>query len=124
MKKVIALLLTFILCCSLFAFIPVLAQSSEGVKEEYTNEDKWLTLSKNKTGACYFVDKNNNPVNLFCMARCQSHAHEEDILYSPNKEKDVDSLIKHYADYGCNFIRLAISMPQMCGGAKKTSGDK
>ncbi len=121
LKRIISLLTIAVILFSV-AIVPnpVFAQSSEGVKEEYINEDKWLTLSKNKTGARYFVDVNGNPVNLFGMARCQSHAHEEDVLYSPSKERDVDSLIKHYADYGCNFIRLAINISPLCGGAKKT----
>lgn len=119
MKRIISIILVAIICCSTM-FIPVYAKSSAGVKEEYLNEDKWLSLSTNKTGARYFVDSNDNPVNLFGQARCQHHGHEEDVLYA-NGGNSVDSLIKYYADNGMNFIRLAIYMPEMCGGAKKTA---
>ena len=121
MKKIVSIVLIAVLLSALF-IVPInsFAASSAGVKEEYINEDKWLTLSKNTTGARYFVDSKGNPVNLFGMARCQSHAHEEDVLYSPNKTRSVDALAKHYADYGCNFMRLAINLSEMCGGTKKT----
>ena len=119
MKQFILVILTVLLCCSSL-FIPTFAQSSSGVKEGHVNEDKWLTLSENKTGARYIVDSKGNPVQLFGMARCQHHADDEDAIYA-GEEPNVDSLVKHYADYGANFMRLAIDMPELCGGDKKTS---
>ena len=121
MKKILSLLLVAAFLCGLFvAPINTFAESSKGVKEENMNEDKWLTLSKNKSGARYIVDSKGNPVELFGMARCQYHASDENVIYAGAEGANVDSLVKHYADYGANFMRLSIDMPEMCGGAKKT----
>lgn len=120
MKRLISILIIAVICCST-VFIPAFAESSPAVKEEYLNEDKWLSLSKNTTGARYFVDMNGNPVNLFGMARCQSHAGSEDLLYSTFSS--TDALVEHYADYGCNFMRLAIDITSLCGGDKRTPAE-
>lgn len=120
MRRFVTLIIVMLLCASA-VFIPTFAQSSSSVKEEYLNEDKWLTLSSNTTGARYFVDKQGNPVNLFGMARCQGHASSENILYSPIGS--VDTLVEHYADYGCNFMRLAIECGDLCGGEKRTADE-
>ncbi len=117
MKRFIALLIVAILLCSTI-FVPTFAKSSPGVKEEYLNSDKWLSLSKNTSGARYFVDMKGNPVHLFGQARAQSHASDEDLLYSDVASKDA--LFEHYADYGCNFTRLAINSTEITGGKKRT----
>lgn len=77
-----------------------------------TTDSRWLKLSTNTSGARYFVDVNGNPVNLWGMARCQSHADEEDILFS--QKSDVNSLTDHYASLGCNWMRLAINLSDIC----------
>ncbi len=119
MKSLILIMLTVLICVSLLPVAPVFAASSKGVKEENLNEDKWLTLSSNKSGARYIMDSKGKPVQLFGMARCQYHANEENVIYA-GSEPNVDSLVKHYADYGANFMRLAIDMPELCGGKKRS----
>lgn len=127
MKKVIALLLMSILLCSVVLIpmsssITASAKASTGVKEGYVNEDKWLSLSKNTTGPRYFVDSKGNPVRLFGQARVQSFASHEDLLCSDVSNKDAT--LEFYANYGCNFTRLAIKDPSyMSSGKKPTSAE-
>ncbi len=119
MKKTICLLM---ICFLIFQIAsPILAyENSQTVTEGMLNDSKWLTLSQNTTGARYFVDSLGNPVQLFGMARCQSHADSEDLLYSSTA--DVNSLTKHYSDLNCNFMRLAIECSEICqeGGGVST----
>lgn len=116
MKKIFILLF-----CILTAVLPLTAaadgetQATDGT----SYEDKWLKLSDNVSGARYFTDINGNPVNLFGMARCQHHADEEDYMYSATG--DADALVKHYADLGCNFMRLAIEAEEICKEGGGTS---
>ena len=119
MKKIVALLIAIIICSSvLVPFASVSAERTVGVKEQLLNDDKWLTLSTNTSGARYFVDVNGNPVNLFGTARCQFHKYDEEWgLYG---EPGIDSLIEHYADFGMNAIRLSIYPFDLCGGEKMT----
>ena len=120
MKRFIALFIVAVLMCSTI-FVPTFAQSSPGVKEEYLNEDKWLSLSKNTTGARYFVNSKGEPVRLFGTARAQSHASTENTMYSEGSVADLDSLFGYYSGYGCNFTRLAINSSAITGGEKRTS---
>ena len=72
---------------------------------------QWLSLSKNNTGPKYFVGEDNQPVNLFGMARCQSCAvHSEDPVYG-----GVDGICRHFKNLGCNFIRLAVDVRTSSG---------
>ncbi len=118
MKKKLAYIITLLLLLE-SVFIPAYAASR--VTDEYPNSDKWLTLSSNTSGARYFVDSLGNPVNLFGMARCQHHAQEEDVIFS--SVRGIDALIEHYADYGMNFIRLALDIPDLCGGKARTADE-
>lgn len=123
MKKAIVLILTVLICCSVLMPINSLtasAAASDSVKEECFNSDKWLSLSKNTTGPRYFVDANGNPVNLFGTARCKYHQNEEDVLYTDGGDADVNSLTKHYANFGMNFMRLSIFPSELCGGEVPT----
>ncbi len=119
MKKMVALLIAIIICSSVFVpFVSVSADRTVGVKEQLVNDDKWLTLSTNTSGPRYFVDTKGNPVNLFGTARCQYHKYDEE--YAVYGEPGIDHLIEHYAGFGMNAIRLAISCFEICGGEKKT----
>ncbi len=119
MKRIISLAIIAILLCSvIIAPVPASADRTIGVKEEVLNDDKWLTLSKNTTGPRYFVDANGNPVNLFGTARCQFHKYDQE--WGIYGEPGIDSLIEHYADFGMNFIRLSLNVPEICGGKKLT----
>ena len=119
MKRIFSLLIILIMLFSFVVIpIPSSAKASVGVKEGYLNEDKWLSLSQNTSGPRYFVDSKGNPVQLFGMARCQGHAHEEDVLFSSTD--GVDAVIDHYTKEGCNFIRLAIDPGEVCGGMVRT----
>lgn len=72
---------------------------------------QWLSLSKNKVGARYFVGEDNQPINLFGMARCQSCACcSEDPVYG-----GVDGVAKHFKNLGCNLIRLAVDVRTSSG---------
>lgn len=72
---------------------------------------QWLSLSQNKIGPRYFVDEDNQPFNLFGMARCQSCAiRSEDSYYG-----GVDGVCKHFKALGCNFIRLAVDVRTSSG---------
>ena len=120
MKKIISLLIVAILLCSVLA-VPttVSAAASKGVKEEYLNSDKWLTLSKNTTGPRYFVNSKGQPVELFGHHRYQGFRSMEDTAYSTTE--GLDGLMKVYRDYGVNFIRLGIEVNELCNGKKKTA---
>lgn len=75
MKKILSWILTVVMCC--LSFMPILAEvtSLTGVlASAEDNSYKRLTLSTNTTGPRYHIDGNGNPVHLFGMARCQSHA--------------------------------------------------
>ena len=87
------------------------ASESSGVADGTAHEDLWLSLSTNTTGARYFVDVNGEPVQLFGMARCQLHRDGEDILFSTTES--VNALAQHYADFGMNFMRLAIDLTEL-----------
>ena len=119
MKKIISLIIVFVLLC-LAAVIPTTASAAatKGVKEEYLNSDKWLTLSKNTTGPRYFVDSKGKPVELFGHHRCQELAGSEN-AYSAIE--GIEALMRNYRDYGVNFIRLGIYVPSICGGKKPTT---
>jgi len=69
MKRIISILIVVIILCSAVG-IHSSATSSKGVREEFLNEDKWISLSDNTKGPRYFVDSKGKPVNLFGMARC------------------------------------------------------
>lgn len=72
---------------------------------------QWLSLSDNKIGPRYFVGEDNQPFNLFGMARCQSCAiRSEDPYYG-----GVDGVCKHFKNLGCNFIRLAVDVRTSSG---------
>ncbi len=105
MKKIICFV---IVCLLLFQTLVLTFAAENGT----TNESKWLTLSQNTSGPRYFVDSAGNPTHLFGMARCQSHADDEDLLYS--SVGSVDALTKHYAELNCNFMRLAIDSEEIC----------
>jgi len=117
MKRIISILIVAIILCSAVG-IPSSAARSVGVKEEVLNSDKWLTLSKNTKGPRYFVDSKGKPVNLFGTARCQFHKYDQE--WGIYGEPGIDSLIEHYADFGMNFIRLSLNVPEICGGKKLT----
>ncbi len=122
MKKAITLLLMAVICFSTLLIptassITASAKSSAGVKDGYVNEDKWLSLSKNTTGPRYFVDSKGNPVRLFGQARVQGFADSEDLLFSTVSNKDAT--LEFYANYGCNFTRLAIKDPSYISSGKK-----
>lgn len=71
---------------------------------------KWLSLSKNTTGARYLVNEENEPVNLFGMARCQGCCETELKEYG-----GVDGVCEHFKALGCNYIRLAVYLRGQTG---------
>ena len=75
------------------------------------NSSKKLSVSTNTKGARYLVDANGNIVHLFGMARCQTHAIEEHYDHGGA----VNTLARHYADLGMNYMRLAINVSGIVG---------
>lgn len=111
LKKIIALILTAATAAGCAVFSHAAAAGSP--------ENAWLTLSSNTSGARYFSDSYGKPINLFGMARCQSHADEENSLYG-----GVYELALHYKELGCNIMRLAIDASEICAEGGGTTEEK
>jgi len=112
MKRILSLVLAILVyCMSITSVLGALFPTAAVTVSAADNSSKRLKLSSNTTGARYHVDQNGNPVNLFGMARCQSHATEEEPLHGGN----VNTLARHYSNYGMNYMRLAIRVNNIIG---------
>ncbi len=114
MKRILSLVLAILVyCMSITSVLGALFPTATVVASAATtdNASKRLKLSSNTTGARYHVDQNGNPVNLFGMARCQGHATEEELRIGG----EVNTLARHYADLGMNYMRLAINVRGIIG---------
>jgi len=111
-KKIPALLLAALM---VFGSVSVGASGAQ-------DDDRWLKMSANKTGARYIVDSGNRPFRLFGMARCQYHtAWESNIIAG-----GAGGLAAYYKELGCNSIRLSFyfnreedpgrNLVEECGG--------
>ncbi len=102
-----------ILCCLSFTSVlgDILPNTTIKATAATNNSSKRLRLSENTSGPRYHIDGNGNIVHLFGMARCQSHAFEEE----EDRGGTVRNQIKGYANYGANYTRLAINAFDLFG---------
>ncbi len=112
MKRILSVFLAVIIVAtSLVSVIGVTAETTTKSASVTDNSSKRLSVSTNTKGARYLVDANGNIVHLFGMARCQTHAIEEHYDHGGS----VNTLARHYADMGLNYMRLAINVDSIIG---------